>query len=616
MHAGFSIWRSSAFPPRQVAEDCARGRRDLEAFLPDGVTLEGFSTHLNVSVTPGRELAVARRFIATFSAAMMLLIDGADSPGILVRPRPGRLEIGGEFQDGQALTAALHFVAGATHCCDVSRRQWRHEKRRYGAELVPKVERAVERFGWFIDRNAFGNDLYRHGRATILPLAGGATISAQHHLSSSWKRARLRLPTDLHDVEGRLIEDHATSGSHASHRTTSSASADPKCDAGPRPSPFGSLINPRVRGALHLTAEVVTWGFVVFALSDGTRRCHLTVPGPELEAFLDGVDNGTLDSELHRHLDRPHRAKLSRATQTGSVDAYRELPNPAALLPPERDPGTGRFPRGHGGGGITGGRPGKRSQNELRPPTRPKWVRPAVISAVALIVIVAIAAALSNRGQDKPILAAAAVPTTTVLANTTNSPTQDADYGEWESTAGTISLQRSGDRLVGRVIAVAPGEPGAPQCQLQLGQELFSVTADPPGNVGTVPTYGSKKPFIGTGSGTLQRLVTKPDGTMACANALTPDVPLVLVLGREGVQAPGSTTIEPSLYLAEEFRPSATGPTEWYPFDYRFARVSEPSGLSLEPADATPSVGGGADPTTDGVPRDSAGRRTPGIPVG
>ena len=348
----------------RVAADCSRGRRDVEDFLPDGVTLEGFSTHLNVSVTPGREITVAKRFIKAFSAAMMLLLDGADSPGILVRPRPGRLEIGGEFQDGTSLITALVFATGATRCCDVPRRQWNHSTRHELATLNPKIEQAVERFGWFIDRTAFGPDLYQDGRSATLPLRGGGTITAQNHLTESWHQAHLALTGDLDNTELDLVDDiidgrfplpsdtpqvateqHTASGLTRSIKPTSTG-----FDLSP--SPFGSLITPRVRRSLRLTAEVVTWGFVVFTLTDGTRTCHLTIPGTELETFLGHLDDGTLDTELRHRLDRPRRTKLARASQTGSVDAYRDLPNPAALLPPERDPGTGRFPRGSGGNGI------------------------------------------------------------------------------------------------------------------------------------------------------------------------------------------------------------------------------------------------------------------------
>lgn len=43
----------------------------------------------------------------------MLLLDRASSSGIYLRPRPGRLEICGEFADGVRLRAVSAFVAGS-----------------------------------------------------------------------------------------------------------------------------------------------------------------------------------------------------------------------------------------------------------------------------------------------------------------------------------------------------------------------------------------------------------------------------------------------------------------------------------------------------------------------
>ena len=45
----------------------------------------------------------ARLYTETFAAALMLLMNRDDSPGLLVRPRPGRAELCGEFTGSQAL---------------------------------------------------------------------------------------------------------------------------------------------------------------------------------------------------------------------------------------------------------------------------------------------------------------------------------------------------------------------------------------------------------------------------------------------------------------------------------------------------------------------------------
>ena len=89
----------------------------------------------------------------------MLLIDRRDSPGLLVRPRPGQLELGGEYVSGARLRAAAAFAAESTRAA---------VQRRTPPCLDVVLDAAVERYGWFVDRNAFGIDLYRDGRATVL----------------------------------------------------------------------------------------------------------------------------------------------------------------------------------------------------------------------------------------------------------------------------------------------------------------------------------------------------------------------------------------------------------------------------------------------------------------
>ncbi|HEX2576425.1 MAG TPA: hypothetical protein VHK88_08765, partial [Aquihabitans sp.] len=77
----------------RVVAQAADGRAVLEALLPAGHVLEGFSTHVSVSMPRHGDDRLARRYASTFAPALMLLLDGPASPGLLVRPRPGRLEL-------------------------------------------------------------------------------------------------------------------------------------------------------------------------------------------------------------------------------------------------------------------------------------------------------------------------------------------------------------------------------------------------------------------------------------------------------------------------------------------------------------------------------------------
>ena len=122
-----------------------------------------------------------------FAPALMLLMDGPASPGLLVRPRPARLEIGGEFVTGDGFRAAAVMAAGAVLTCEraASDRRARHT-------LPPapqaRIQPAKARYGHYVDRAAFGGDLYEHGRS--MPFRVGRlrrTRLAQQHLEACWR---------------------------------------------------------------------------------------------------------------------------------------------------------------------------------------------------------------------------------------------------------------------------------------------------------------------------------------------------------------------------------------------------------------------------------------------
>jgi len=161
-----------------------RARARLAAACGPERALEGWSTHLNVEVDRARARAVAQLVADRYAPALMLLMDGPTSPGLLVRPRSARLEIGGEFVTGDGLRAAAVMAAGAALTCERAtseRHARRRLPRRHGGGIVP----ATMRYGHYIDRRAFGTDLYEHGRTTDLRTGRlRRTRSAQ-----AWSRA-------------------------------------------------------------------------------------------------------------------------------------------------------------------------------------------------------------------------------------------------------------------------------------------------------------------------------------------------------------------------------------------------------------------------------------------
>lgn len=107
--------------------------------------MEGFSTHLNVSVPDHAVVAVGRAFARHCVPAVADVTEGPGSLGILVRPRRGRLEICCDHVDGARLDEALQVaracVVGLT-----------------AGDLPPiscaEPEPAREKYGWFLPPDA------------------------------------------------------------------------------------------------------------------------------------------------------------------------------------------------------------------------------------------------------------------------------------------------------------------------------------------------------------------------------------------------------------------------------------------------------------------------------
>ena len=181
------------------------GRAAIESVLPTGLRLEGYSTHLSVSQPRRRDDAVARTFARSYAPGLMLLLDRPTSPGLLVRPRPHRLELCGEYAEGDDLRAALGFATATALAAQQRPAQAR------ALRVAVALEPAQERYGWYVDRRAFGADLYVRGRATPLRRRR-AWVDAHAHLLEGWATARpclsrLADPADLEltdaAVEGR-----------------------------------------------------------------------------------------------------------------------------------------------------------------------------------------------------------------------------------------------------------------------------------------------------------------------------------------------------------------------------------------------------------------------------
>ncbi|MEP7046643.1 MAG: hypothetical protein ABI949_08195 [Ilumatobacteraceae bacterium] len=161
----------------RAVDAAAEGGIALRRACPDDHELIGFSTHISVSWGVRRDDSLARVWARAFAPVLMLLLDRPTSPGLVVRPRPGRLELCGEFATGDQLAAALAFAAASVRTVQ---RLPRHAMRRWFVEM--SMQPSLDRYGWYVDHAAFcGNDLYNLGRDTPLRRSS-VTVSAGQHV--------------------------------------------------------------------------------------------------------------------------------------------------------------------------------------------------------------------------------------------------------------------------------------------------------------------------------------------------------------------------------------------------------------------------------------------------
>ncbi len=334
----------------RLERNADQATRALRGALPVGMDLEGYSTHLSVSMPSRLNAAASQLFMATFAPGLMLLTDRAASPGLLVRPRPGRMELATEYVDGSQLRAAVAYVAGAAAAIAGALQGGT------GATGLPPAldltaVATADRYGWGLAPDAFGPDILRDGRnARLSPRAGG-TVTAQEHLQAAWAAARAALgrraaPADLEaadrEVEGLApipIEAPSGRATDAGGAVGAVGAVGSRLDGLSRQlqtSPFGDLLVPRYRRPFNVAAELATWDVTVFAIAGHWRRAYASIPRVSLRRFLSSLDRGELDEVIEAYLEAPATGRLLAARdQAAEPGLYDAIATPAAVLTPE-----------------------------------------------------------------------------------------------------------------------------------------------------------------------------------------------------------------------------------------------------------------------------------------
>jgi IPT/TIG domain-containing protein/centrosomal CEP192-like protein len=378
------------------------GEAELRRAVPRGIELDGYSAHFSAAMPAKLNDRVCRLYAETFAADLMLLMGRIESPGLLVRPRPGRTELCGEFIQDQPLAAAAAFVAGTTRACASAVRRISEQ-----AALPPRLDvrltRAVHRYGWYVDRRAFGPDLHAASRRALLPRASGGTIRAQSHLELAWTAARQALADDAAASDLQAADAMVTGALPlpAEQRQPDDAPAAQR-GWGARFPPDGAVVpdtphlGVHVRPGFTLRPVAATWDFTVFEASGPARTAYACIPRDSLPGFLAVLEEGALDDAIVAYLALASRRRvLSAPEQTRRPGLYGQMGTPAGLLAPERDPQTGRRESGEQGAKRTLVRPGKRHRPEekVRRETTRFVSRAAAVGVAAAVVLAGASAA-------------------------------------------------------------------------------------------------------------------------------------------------------------------------------------------------------------------------------
>lgn len=457
--------------------------RALRLALPDQLQLDGYSTHLNLEVDDREVVAAGRLFTRHFAPAMMLLLDRRDSPGLLVRPRCGRLELGGEYCAGDQLRAAAVFAAAGGLTCVPAVRD-RERRRHLPPRMRAKIRAANIRAGWYVDRRAFGVDLYEHGRATPLRTDRRRLWSAQDHLARAWTAARPAVEQLFASDELTLVDD-AVDGLRPlplEHADDGTAPSGPFIAT-----PFGRAVHRRERPSYVVEPLSIAWEAVAFRIR-GVRDAVACIPRSSLSDFLDALESGQLDAAIEAFLASPPQGRVLRASgQTVDAGLFDEMAAPSSIAPPERV-----VRRGLGGRG--GGTPREARRNKHRKSGGRRALLLASVAVVAIAACVASVYAVSQRDDNR----------VTASAPVVGQPF-DADF--------TVASTNVGPHYRGEPV---PAVGGRQRVRVQLQCAGATCTFGTAGQSGAGPFVDLGLPFVQTSPGFYTATADSNEASAAC----------------------------------------------------------------------------------------------------
>lgn len=321
----------------EVVDWAAAGKRALERALGPGYRLEGYSTHLSVALASESADDVARRYALTFGLVFARLIEGPESLGVYVRPRPNRLELCGEYLDGSRLRMAALFAVVSTQACAAGE---------HPPEVAARLLPGEERFGYRLHRmEAFGLDSYAATGHDTFPLATGESASLTDLAQAAVELAWSHLEGHRRDEQDALLR--AVLAGPLEAPGTVDSNGQP---GRPARSVFGEVLDGVQRPRFRINPEIATWGHTVFRAERGGRMAAICVEGAALGTFLAELRSGVLDAAIERALnDGNALPALGVQGQPIWPGIYGSVVDPLALLPGETPTKAGRASKGCAG---------------------------------------------------------------------------------------------------------------------------------------------------------------------------------------------------------------------------------------------------------------------------
>ncbi|WP_298918825.1 RHS repeat-associated core domain-containing protein [uncultured Roseobacter sp.] len=280
------------------------------------LSLKGYSTHFSASCMSVDISALSRLYARTMAPAMMLMMDVTTSPGLLVRARQNRFEIGGDFiPPGDRLSAAALFFA-ASYLAALDSLVRGDDKALPFQFDDTGLEPTVQRRGTFAGRAAFGDDLYTRGREALLRLADGSQVNAQQMLSTLWAHLEPIAAELAHGEQVALVSRMISGASPLPLETQEPTHARLQPGADPAQSPrrphlFAECLKPRSIGTRRITPFIATWDYVTYRVEERSRNYFLNVPFADARSWLEALSTGNIDAWME--------------AQTGDGDSIRTL---------------------------------------------------------------------------------------------------------------------------------------------------------------------------------------------------------------------------------------------------------------------------------------------------